>query len=148
MKKDIETTYGINKWKNKLVVFMQNDITHHVSRIKLSKNNLPANASAILLLIRIYYIAVETEKVTTKKKNRLFIAVLAGLLHTSTVLQTHSISNQDRIRDSQLPHFKSKMCAIHFSSKVSWCCPVLLSSLNCNVHLFWNGLRTFYFKMG
>ena len=62
MKKDIETTYGINKWKNKLVVFMQNDITHHVSRIKLSKNNLPANASAILLLIRIYYVAVETEK--------------------------------------------------------------------------------------
>lgn len=96
---------------------MQNDITHHVSRIKLSKNNLPANASAILLLIRIYYIAVETEKVTTKK-NRLFIAVLAGLLHTSTVLQTHSISNQDRIRDSQLPHFKSKMCAIHFRTSV------------------------------
>ena len=67
MKKDIETTYGINKWKNKLVVFMQNDITHHVSRIKLSKNNLPANASAILLLIRIYYIAVETEKSNNKK---------------------------------------------------------------------------------
>ena len=58
--------------KNKLVVFMQNDITHHVSRIKLSKNNFPANASAILLLIRIYYIAVETEKVTTTTKKQTF----------------------------------------------------------------------------
>ena len=39
-----------------------------MSRIKLSKNNLPANASAILLLIRIYYVAVETEKVKKKQK--------------------------------------------------------------------------------
>ena len=60
--------------------------------LSFRKNNLPANASAILLLIRIYYIAVETEKVTKKPDFLSQFWQDYGLLHTSTVLQTHSIS--------------------------------------------------------